>query len=804
MKEYNYTDRKFFSANLKKRIFAVIIAVALICGTFQIDEVKAEQVGGFGRVDVKAEKQIFDGVIYNMHMGVHPSGSNETAYFVTADLKNGAVKPIVFNGTVRSLATVGQMVKYAESTGYKVLAGINADIYDTSSGTPKGTVIHDYNIVTSGYDPARVLTFNDTGDFKMALSTLHFDVQSTIGYMKTIEPPPQDPQASETGAVHPADPTQNSEYTEEPYNEKASYFNVPHGAAKALHIFNEHYGASTRTKDASVEVVVDCGDAQLKVGNQVTGRIVSVNPSTKNTPIGKGQLVLSTPVGSPSSARLAQLVVGKPLTVNVGESNGQLMGVKECVGLYYSIIENGAISTTGTSVNPRTALGVKADGSLVLLAVDGRQDNSAGLNLPDLARYMLSIGCVDAYNLDGGGSTTLYARMAGRDAVASRRNSPSEKNERRVANAILLVYTGSGSSSTEKLQLYPANTYLMPGATAQLSLYGTNSLYEKTTSPGTASYSVSDGGGQVTGSGLFTAGTQPGTYTITATSGNAQGQTTVTVLDSFTIKPSVSSISLQPGGSVDINLAVSSGRAIVQSSDSLFKWSCDENIGTVDTNGVFTAVAVANGSQSGKIRASSGVNNVEIPVSISASAQTGSFADTGGHWADQYIADLSKKGIINGMGENKFLPEAPLTRAQFVTLLAKLSGDDITNVAPAGFKDVTPEDWYNSSVNWGYASGVVKGLTADSFAPQLKITREQMTVMICNYATYKKKVIPQSGETKKFKDSGAISSWAAAEVVTAVGGGIINGMPDGRFQPAGFATRAQAAKVIYMLSAAIS
>ena len=66
-------------------------------------------------------------------MGVHPSGSNETAYFVTANLKNGAVKPIVFNGTVRSLATVGQMVKYAESVGYKVLAGINADIYDMSS-----------------------------------------------------------------------------------------------------------------------------------------------------------------------------------------------------------------------------------------------------------------------------------------------------------------------------------------------------------------------------------------------------------------------------------------------------------------------------------------------------------------------------------------------------------------------------------------------------------------------------------------------------------------------------------------------
>lgn len=803
MKGYIHKNGKK-STNFVKKIFAMAMAFALICGTFQIDEVKAEQVGGFGRLDVKAEKLIFDGVTYNMHMGVHPSGSNETAYFVTANLKNGAVKPIVFNGTVRSLATVGQMVKYAESVGYKVLAGINADIYDTSSGTPKGTVIHDYNIVTSGYDPARVLTFNDTGDFKMALSTLHFDVQSTIGYMKESDPQPQVPPLTEGGTAPPSGTPQGAQYTEEPYAEKAAYFNVPHGAAKALHIFNEHYGSSTRTKDTSVEVVVDCGDAQLKVGNQVTGTIVSVNPAAKNTPIGKGQLVLSTSAGSPSSARLAQLVVGKPLTVNVSDSNGQLAGVKECVGLYYSIIENGAVATTGTSVNPRTALGVKADGSIVLLAVDGRQSSSAGLNLPDLANYMLSIGCVDAYNLDGGGSTTLYARMAGKDAVASRRNSPSEKNERRVANVILLVYTGSGASNTEKLQLYPANTYLIPGASAQLSLYGTNNLYEKTAPPGEASYSVSDGGGQVTNAGLFTAGKQPGTYTITATSGDAQGQTTVTVLESFTIKPSVSSVNLAPGASIDINLTTSSGRAVVQSNDALFNWSCDENIGKIDGNGVFTATSAANGAQSGKIRASYGSNSIEIPANISAAAEAGSFADTGGHWADQYIADLSKKGIINGMGGNMFMPEASLTRAQFVTLLAKLSGDDISSAASAGFRDVSAADWYNSSVNWGFASGVVKGVTPDSFAPQQKITREQMTVMICNYATYKKKMIPQSGEAKKFTDSGAISSWAAAEVVTAVGGGIINGMPDGRFQPAGFATRAQAAKVIYMLNMAIS
>ncbi len=791
---------------LARGFTACVLAVSLLAANFA-DIAAAEQLPGFGRVDMTASKQIFDNVEYTMQMGVHSSGANQTAYYVTADLKNGAVKPLVFNGTVRSLSTVGQIIKYAENAGYKVLAGINADIYDMSTGTPKGTVIHDYNIVTSGYDPARVLTFNDSGDFKMALSTLHFDISSKIGYMKQMpdEGETQTPPADMNGSGQPAAGT----YVEEEYTQAAPFFNVPHGAARALHIFNEHYGSSTMTKEPCVEVVVDFNaDSQLRVGRQITGRIVSVNPNTKNTPIGKGQIVLSTPVGSQTSARLAQLIVNSPLTIAVSESNGQLAGVKECVGLYYSIIENGAVATTGTSTNPRTALGVKSDGSVVFLAVDGRQSNhSAGLTLPDLAKYMLSIGCVEAYNLDGGGSTTLYARMPGKDGVATRRNSVSEGNERRVANAFLLVYTGSGGSATEKLHIYPANTYVMPGAAAPLQVYGTNGKYEKTSAPSSVSFSVSDGGGSVDSRGIFTAGSKPGIYTVTATSGGVGGQTVVTVLDKFTIKPSVSNINIAQGKTIDINLSVSSGRASVKSDDSLFTWSCDKNIGVIDGKGNFTAVASANGGQQGKIRANYGDNAIEIPVNVSGDAASdpagGTFSDTAGHWADSYIAELSKNGIISGMGNNTFQPEATLTRAQFVTLLAKLSGDDLSAASSAGFSDVSDADWFKNAVNWGYLSGVVKGVSSTHFAPDNKITREQMTVMLCNYAAYKKKSIPQIGASPKFADMNAVSPWAADYVVTAAGGGIINGMPDGKFNPAGSATRAQAAKVIYLLNKAI-
>ena len=110
-----------------------------------------------------------------------------------------------------------------------------------------------------------------------------------------------------------------------------------------------------------------------------------------------------------------------------------------------------------------------------------------------------------------------------------------------------------------------------------------------------------------------------------------------------------------------------------------------------------------------------------------------------------------------------------------------------------------PEDeWYYDYVNWGYENGIVNGMTETEFAPGANITREQMTVMLCNFARYLNFAIPQSAEYMIFTDQNAISGWAIDYVATVVGGGIMNGQPEGDFQPQGFATRAQASKVLYI------
>jgi len=102
----------------------------------------------------------------------------------------------------------------------------------------------------------------------------------------------------------------------------------------------------------------------------------------------------------------------------------------------------------------RTAIGLKPDGTVVLLVVDGRHSREAeGLSLPELTRVMRWLGCCDAVNLDGGGSTTMYIKDRGNEGIV---NHPSDNGrfdtagQRPVANAIILTQTPVKRSSRSK------------------------------------------------------------------------------------------------------------------------------------------------------------------------------------------------------------------------------------------------------------------------------------------------------------------------------------------------------------------
>lgn len=176
-----------------------------------------------------------------------------------------------------------------------------------------------------------------------------------------------------------------------------------------------------------------------------------------------------------------------------------------------------------------------------------------------------------------------------------------------------------------------------------------------------------------------------------------------------------------------------------------------------------------------------------------------SFTDVSG-WYKDYVSYLAARGIINGTGDGIFSPDANITRAQFVAIFARMSGDDLDGYTSSSFSDVAATDWYFAAVQWAYKNGVASG-SDGKFSPDANITREQMAVMLYNYAKYAGADVAnvEGMSVREFSDYGCISSWAQAPIQWAINNGIVSGNSDGTFAPAANATRAQAAKMVALL-----
>ena len=118
------------------------------------------------------------------------------------------------------------------------------------------------------------------------------------------------------------------------------------------------------------------------------------------------------------------------------------------------VIFSNEITITDASAAPRTAFGIKEDGTLIFYTIDGRKTgHSYGVRLHTLAQRMLELGCVDAVNMDGGGSTSIGAIYPGKDAF-SLVNIPSDGSQRSISNYLALINTASRGNKAKKLFIY--------------------------------------------------------------------------------------------------------------------------------------------------------------------------------------------------------------------------------------------------------------------------------------------------------------------------------------------------------------
>lgn len=165
-------------------------------------------------------------------------------------------------------------------------------------------------------------------------------------------------------------------------------------------------------------------------------------------------------------------------------------------------------------------------------------------------------------------------------------------------------------------------------------------------------------------------------------------------------------------------------------------------------------------------------------------------------WYYPAVTYAARAGYFTGVGGGLFLPDAPMTRAMFVTVLYRMAGG--AEASGESFPDVARGSWYEQAAIWAARAGIVKG-SGGCFLPEREITREQLATMLARYAKYQALALPDS-ENQQFADDAAISDWAKDAVYRMRRAGLLAGRGENLFEPKAQATRAEVAQLVKNLA----
>lgn len=189
-----------------------------------------------------------------------------------------------------------------------------------------------------------------------------------------------------------------------------------------------------------------------------------------------------------------------------------------------------------------------------------------------------------------------------------------------------------------------------------------------------------------------------------------------------------------------------------------------------------------------------------VPVSVSA-ATVSDFRDISKNaWYYNAVNYTVKEGILTGTGTNTFSPNTKMTRGMFITMVGKKMLVDIESYKGATkFSDVSASAYYAPYIKWATQKGIVSGVSSTRFAPDQYITREEMAVMLYNYAKKFGKVnnASSSGLLDSYEDEDELSRWAKTAVNWAVNNKILSGKSRTDLAPKDLASRAEAAQMMY-------
>ena len=570
--------------------------------------------------------------------------------------------------------------------------------------------------------------------------------------------------------------------------------NNPHGKnADSIVLYNNRYDSSTHSAKDSVEVVLSQISGEYRHGKTLSFVVEEIIPEGGNTKIREGKPVLSAR-GAKKEALLA-LTAGQEISVTL-QFVDFWSDVSFAVAGSTLLLKDGEIqNATSTERTARTLIGIKADGNVVFYTIDGKMsDFSVGATHKQAATIMRDLGCVDAINLDGGGSTTFAMRYLGSNTVKMVNRSASAA--RAVANSAILVNTAP-KSAPNKLILSSAPAKMLVGYSHQYSIIGgidANYLAYEITSP--INWAVNESVGTITSDGTFTSHSA-GVTRVHATSNGLETETYCTVLDAVDSISASSTLTVKTEQTVDIPVSLSHQGSSVSFTKDLLTWEVEGNIGEFVEPGKFKAAQYKN---SGKIIIRYGNTVKEIAVTLDGPEEfkgdiievSEVFKDLDAHlWAEKAIHRLCAVGIVNGVSETEFAPGRQLKRADFMLMLLRLMEIELDTEAADNFSDVPEGSYYYHGLATAKKLGIAQGTSPTTFSPERSITREEMftltwrTLQLANEA--------DATVLDSFADKGKIAEYAKPALSTLVSLGLVTGDNKGNLNPKGSATRAESA-----------
>lgn len=463
-----------------------------------------------------------------------------TEHYVTYTPSTDVTPTVAYGTKVTDRVTLTGMAQQLESQGKRVVSGLNGDWYVLSTGAPTGLVVTDGVVRATGYYSSTwAIGFYDDGTAFIAQNGLSMSV--TLGGATL----------NLSGGINKVRKMTSSD------------------GSGGLTLLTSDFADTTKNSEAGVDVILtpvedESGtySTEPRIGRQTQYVVEQVLESTGSIaiPEGKAVLTLNAKDNADTLAKLRALVPGDTVTLSITSTDARWNDVDQALGGVAKLVTNGqAASGLDASRTAWPAIGIKADGTLVFYALDGKQPGlSVGATQTQVAQRLIELGCVEAICMDGGGSTTIgvtYPDGSSMEVV----NSPSDGSQRANSTAIFLTTELQPTGELDSYYVTPTDNLLLSGAAVQLSASGLDTHYYPT-SGYEVEWEVTEGGGTVDENGLFTAGTESGTSRVTADDGYASGTvsiTTVSTPDSITLSDestgaAVTSLNLDPGGQMDL------------------------------------------------------------------------------------------------------------------------------------------------------------------------------------------------------------------------------------------------------------